>query len=303
MADQITFQPLRALDQNGNPVAGAVASFYASGTTIPVIVYSNQAMTLPHTNPLTADGFGIFPPVYIGSGAVRIVVSSPTGVVLPGYPMDPAPQHTVNANTAEMVSFVPAEGVAATNVQAAIEAIQANVTGEAARVDELLDGKVLTNFTPVEQGGAAGTGNQKIRIGWGASDNGLRVEVDGVVIGRLLFTTNVAGPARSGQFIASGNAGMYACRAWGKIAGSSSPSMLASGGVTDVTRIEGGVYRINFSTAMPHANYAVCTTAANEGYFVAITDQLAGSFTASVQTRTDGGGHPEPASFYFSVFC
>lgn len=124
MADQITISPDRAVDANGNPVSGALAYFYEYGTTAPIMVYSNQELTFPHPNPLQANAAGVFPPVYYGTpGAVKVVVTTPGGVVLPGYPMQSATRHTVDAGRADAISFDPFDDIAAVTVQDAIIAV------------------------------------------------------------------------------------------------------------------------------------------------------------------------------------
>ena len=56
---------------------------------------------------------------------------------------------------------------------------------------------------------------------------------------------------------ASGNAPIYACRAWVNFDGSAStPAIRASGNVSSVTRNGTGDYTVNFATAMPDANYS-----------------------------------------------
>lgn len=62
----------------------------------------------------------------------------------------------------------------------------------------------------------------------------------------------------------SGNAPVFGARAWVVFSGGT-PTVLASGNVSDVTRNSVGVYTITFATAMPDANYAVVGTADRPG--------------------------------------
>lgn len=78
----------------------------------------------------------------------------------------------------------------------------------------------------------------------------------------------------SGQYIyahpnqlstASGSAPSYAARAWvnfhgGSIVGGQA-TIRASANITSVTYFSAGHFRLNFTTQMPHANYAVTGTA------------------------------------------
>jgi hypothetical protein len=68
------------------------------------------------------------------------------------------------------------------------------------------------------------------------------------------------------QFNVTGNAPKYACRAWVNFDGTTSPGTIrASGNVSSVTKNGTGDYTVNFTTAMPDANYACVTSGANQG--------------------------------------
>jgi len=56
---------------------------------------------------------------------------------------------------------------------------------------------------------------------------------------------------------ASGTAPIYAVRAWVNFNGTGTPAIRASGNVSSITDNGTGDYTINFTTAMPDANYAV----------------------------------------------
>ena len=59
------------------------------------------------------------------------------------------------------------------------------------------------------------------------------------------------------QFNASGSAPVYACRAWVNFNGTGTVAIRASGNVSSITDNDTGDYTINFTTAMPDANYSV----------------------------------------------
>jgi|DEB0MinimDraft_6_1074348.scaffolds.fasta_scaffold30675_4 hypothetical protein len=61
---------------------------------------------------------------------------------------------------------------------------------------------------------------------------------------------------------ASGSAPIYACRAWVNFDGTGTVAIRDSGNVSSITDNGTGDYTVNFTTAMPDANYAVnCTRA------------------------------------------
>jgi hypothetical protein len=61
----------------------------------------------------------------------------------------------------------------------------------------------------------------------------------------------------------SGSAPIYAARAWVSFNGTGTVSIYASGNVTSVTDIAVGRYEINFTDAMPDANYVISGTSGN----------------------------------------
>lgn len=78
-------------DQNGKPIVGAKAYFYAAATTTPITVYRDYGLTTQHPNPLETDGFGRFPPVFLNEDDdfYRVRVTTPGGSVL--YDSDTIP--------------------------------------------------------------------------------------------------------------------------------------------------------------------------------------------------------------------
>lgn len=73
-----------------------------------------------------------------------------------------------------------------------------------------------------------------------------------------LTTPNI----NSAQFAAvSGTAPIYPCRAWVNFNGTGVVAIRASGNVTSITDNGTGDYTLNFTTAMPDANYAMAGAA------------------------------------------
>jgi len=84
------------------------------------------------------------------------------------------------------------------------------------------------------------------------------------------------------QFNASGSAPVYAARAWVNFNGTGTVAIRASGNVSSITDNGTGDYTVNFTTAMPDANYAAVVssnTGTNGGSPAWLND-------ASAQTTT-----------------
>jgi len=72
-----------------------------------------------------------------------------------------------------------------------------------------------------------------------------------------LATTAYTRTAIPNMMNASGSAPMYACRAWVNFNGTGTVAIRASGNVSSITNNGTGDYTVNFTTAMPDANYAM----------------------------------------------
>jgi uncharacterized protein (AIM24 family) len=85
---------------------------------------------------------------------------------------------------------------------------------------------------------------------------------------------------------ATGDAPIYACRAWVNFNGTGTVAIRASGNVSSITDNGTGDYTVNFATAMPDADYSAQGTAdiASSGTFVMIESQSAGSIRIRVGT-------------------
>jgi hypothetical protein len=116
---------------------------------------------------------------------------------------------------------------------------------------------------------------------------------DGTVIDAKLSLAANSEPIKT-ALNASGSAPIYACRAWVNFDGTTSPGTIrASGNVSSVSRLGTGNFRVNFTTAMPDANYATVgsaggsTTAANTSRVVSTLNagRLVGSVEIDVHTQ------------------
>lgn len=146
MANQIIVALPRVTDANGDSQSGALAYFYQTGTTTPVTVYTDEALSVAHAAPVVADAGGYFDQVFYGGAtAVKAVVKTSAGVTL--YTLDPAPMIIGASSAAENISFSPITGNAATEVQTAIAN---NTTALAAKV---ATSRTLTAGTGLTGGG------------------------------------------------------------------------------------------------------------------------------------------------------
>ena len=90
----------------------------------------------------------------------------------------------------------------------------------------------------------------------------------------------------------SGSAPSYTCRAWVNFDGTGTPAIRASGNVTSITDNGTGDFTVNFTTAMPDANYSVPSTFSRGGSVTVrlgiVTSKTTSTF--KVDTRTFPSG-------------
>jgi len=104
----------------------------------------------------------------------------------------------------------------------------------------------------------------------------------------------------------SGSAPLYMCRAWVNFNGTGTVAIRASGNVSSITDDGAGLYRINFTTAMPDINYVVlpsieevgitCVTSQNN-----LFQQTTGSAYVRSVLGTSNTGY-DPEQFNVAIF-
>ena len=79
------------------------------------------------------------------------------------------------------------------------------------------------------------------------------------------LTGNVDAARITTALNATGSAPIYACRAWVNFNGTGAVAIRGSGNVSSITDNGVGDYTVNFTTAMPDANYALTGVGGNDG--------------------------------------
>ena len=113
----------------------------------------------------------------------------------------------------------------------------------------------------------------------------ITINGSGTVTGASTLATTVASPTfttpniDSAQFATvSGTAPIYPCRAWVNFNGTGTVAIRASGNVSSITDNGTGDYTVNFTTAMPDANYSIVFgTVAATGTYITRQLSVAGS--------------------------
>jgi len=142
-------------------------------------------------------------------------------------------------------------------------------TGDAATISTTISDYQIVFDAP------GGTGDYARNIGWCSGTTsivaGITTKDEGgntatgvrFLAGSTLGLSDVGGFSSGGNFLMDSGYGSaataYGCRAWVNFNGTGTVASRGSGNVSSVGDIGTGVYRVNFSTSMPDANYAVVT--------------------------------------------
>ena len=124
-----------------------------------------------------------------------------------------------------------------------------------------------------------------------------------------VVTSNTAIPQSqiASALNATGSAPIYACRAWVNFNGTGTVAIRASGNVTSITDRGTGQYTVNFTSAMPDANYSFSglagTPSANSGAYLHIANTINPTTSAlAVDIITDGGTRQDAVNIGISIF-
>ena len=122
-------------------------------------------------------------------------------------------------------------------------------------------------------------------------------------------TANFSGDVTLGSSVLatpSGSAPSYTCRAWVNFDGTGTVAIRASGNVSSITDNGTGVYAVNFTTAMPDANYCLVLSSeigGGAGGFNGTTTSPAPSTSAfTFIAFTQSGALRDISNAYAAVF-
>lgn len=104
-----TLPQVVALSSTNQLLPGAKLTFTATGTSSPQPVYQDSALTVPHSNPVVANGAGVFAKIYLDPSLpnYRILLTDSADVAQPGYPIDDYPSNQNTGQTFRLKSVSP----------------------------------------------------------------------------------------------------------------------------------------------------------------------------------------------------
>ncbi len=85
MANLFSEPVFQQLDASGDVRPGSKLSFFESQTTTPKTTYTDSGLTTPHSQPVVADGAGVFPDIYLDGTDYRAVYTDSNDVQIDVY--------------------------------------------------------------------------------------------------------------------------------------------------------------------------------------------------------------------------
>jgi hypothetical protein len=104
-------------------------------------------------------------------------------------------------------------------------------------------------------------------------------------------------------FNASGSAPVYACRAWVNFNGTGTVAIRASGNVSSITDLNTGAYMVNFTNAMPDANYSVAISTSRAASWLDGGQEFYSPTTSNVRfSNVENNVSTDTSYFTVSIF-
>jgi hypothetical protein len=140
----------------------------------------------------------------------------------------------------------------------------------------------------------------------------ITINGSGTITGASTLATTVASPTlttpniNSAQFATvTGTAPIYPCRAWVNFNGTGTVAIRASGNVSSITDNGTGQYTVNFTTAMPDADFCLTGTAGGgtvNDYFLTGQQATPTTTSARVTSYSSGGTAFDLAYINVAIF-
>lgn len=150
-------------DASGNPYAGGKCYIYQTGTTTPLSLFSNEALSVAASNPLVADSAGIFPTVYIAQTKFKAVFTTSADVTI--KTVDPVYSIGLSDNIdgGDVIFDGSGIGYSSDNVQDAIEEAAGEISGRIAASTMTTRGDMLVRNATVPARLPLGTSGQVLK--------------------------------------------------------------------------------------------------------------------------------------------
>lgn len=120
--------PARVVDDNGDPVPGALLHTYEAGTTTPLATYTNAVGNVQLDNPIEADADGMWPQIWVSNEPYKLVANEADDATLLWQRDNVVAVGAVGANVLEMLA-----DTTDLDLGDALIGVKADIAGAAAR--------------------------------------------------------------------------------------------------------------------------------------------------------------------------
>lgn len=301
LATNVSFQ---CFGLDGKPLAGGKVYTYSAGTTTSKATYTTMAGTVANPNPVILDQNGKAK-IFLGDGSYRLQIKDSNDALIDDIDQISRYvtqsefatfQQTVNDGVSQLTEvreqidvFVNTSIGNQKGFANGITPLDANVKVDPIYLPTLINTPLVPRATETALG--------VVELATQAETNTATDDERAVTPKKMLAGVK-------NYLNASGDAPIYACRAWVNFNGTGTPSIRASGNVSSITDNGVGDYSINFISSMPSANYCVTGYAGRSSVGAILTGDSYGGNTvmkANIQTRLLGGSVDKVDADFVSI--
>lgn len=284
------FTPPRfvALSATNQLLPGAKLTFSVTATSTLQNVYQDEALTVPHSNPVTADGAGVFPKIYLDPSLpnYRVLLTDSALVTQPGYPLDDIPSNQDTGQTFRLKSTAPEFIFEETDASAGNKRSRIKVNNEQIAISLLNDAEsIATDVITLDR---SGTTSDQVTI----AATTISLDGDASVTGDVAID---GGATVGGKSVATNNP-VLALPGTAAAPGFAFTTGLTNGmylyGVNEIGWATGGVLRARLSSNFFLIIPSIISVNNEANYMWWGTGDPEGARTGSVGSiflRTDGG--------------
>ena len=253
LATNVSFQ---CFGLDGKPLAGGKVYTYSAGTTTNKATYTTMAGDVPNSNPVILDQNGKAK-IFLGDGSYRLQIKDSNDALI-----DDIDQISRYVTQSEFATFQQTvnDGVSQlTEVREQIDVfVNTSIGNQKGFANGIAPLDANIKVDPIYLPALPNTAIPKAtETALGVVELATQAETNTGTDDERAVTPKKLMAGVKNHLNASGNAPMYACRAWCKFNGTGTPSITGSGNISSITDNGVGDYTFNFTSAMPSDNYAI----------------------------------------------
>ena len=239
------------IDSCGKPLSGGKVYTYEANTTTPKLTYADTNGQSPNTNPIILDESGRAN-IYLADGAYRIRVLDKKDALVADTPK--ISRYVTNT---ELETFIQNIEAGLSELEQVKESLDIFIKAEILKQRGAADGLApLDEFSKIDNFYLSEASEEKS----GISKIATQAEVNAATDDARFVTPLKLLNGVKNHLNVSGDAPMYACRAWVNFNGIGTVAINSSGNVSSITDNDVGDYTLNFLIPMTDEKYSLSTS-------------------------------------------